>query len=118
MENEPTAGWTLPGRPKSAMVTRPGPRVSETVHALLDRGLGVTVATGSPDARLRDLAGRGLVTLAEPGVTDLEEFDVVIRDTAHLSGGDATHLAGATPGQAGSAARSSSSAAGPVPSAF
>ncbi|WP_202879703.1 uroporphyrinogen-III C-methyltransferase [Ornithinimicrobium pratense] len=89
MQTEPTAGWPLPGRPESALVTRPGPRASETVHALLDRGLRVTVATGSPDARLRDLAGRGLVALADPGATDLADFDVVIRDTAHLHGGDA-----------------------------
>lgn len=85
MNTVPTAGWSLPGRPESALITRPGPRVSETVHALLDRGLRVTVATGAPDSPLRDLAARGLVVLAAADAVDPHAFDVVLRDTAHLA---------------------------------
>lgn len=92
-----TTRWSVPGRPASALVTRPGPRVSETVQALLDQGLRVTVATGSPDARVRDLAGRRLVEVAAPGTVDHDAYDVVLRDTAHLVGDAPDHRSTASP---------------------
>ncbi len=65
----------------TVLVTRPGPRASETVHTLLDQGARVTVALApeaADDPRLRDLESRGLVRL----VTDAryDEYAVVLRD--------------------------------------
>lgn len=64
-----------------ALVREPGPRVAETVHALIAAGATVTVeaAPGSHPV-VDDLASRRLVTLATGG--DLTAFDVVIKDPA------------------------------------
>lgn len=71
----------LPGSPRTALVREPGPRVSEMVHALLDAGCTVSVASDDPGPELRDLHGRGLVALvaadAETGA------DLVVRDRTH-----------------------------------
>ncbi|GAA5160327.1 uroporphyrinogen-III C-methyltransferase [Ornithinimicrobium tianjinense] len=68
-----------------ALVTHPGPLVSETVHALLERGLEVSVATDTPDAEVRDLAGRGLVTVVPTTGAELDQVDLVVRDRAGLA---------------------------------
>ncbi|GGL27153.1 uroporphyrinogen-III C-methyltransferase [Phycicoccus endophyticus] len=67
----------------SVLVTRPGPRVAETVHALAAQGVRPVVrpdATTSDavHAQLRDLAARGLLTL-DPQA-DADGADVVVRD--------------------------------------
>ena len=64
-----------------ALVREPGPRVAETVHALLDGGATVAVeaAPGSSPV-VDDLASRRLITLVE--TPDLTAFDVVIKDPA------------------------------------
>lgn len=65
------------------LVHTPGPRIAETVHALVDQGALVTVSAGpagnsEAPAVIADLASRRLVTLeAEP---DLTAYDVVLRD--------------------------------------
>ena len=81
----PLPGWRA-AQGLRAVVTHPGPRVSETVHALLERGLGVSVATDAPDAEVRDLVGRGLVTVVPASGTDALGADLVVRDRAHLRG--------------------------------
>lgn len=67
---------------RSVLLTTPGPRAAETVHALLDAGAGVQVLTEYPDARLVDLASRGLIQLVHPGAAagNLQDYDLVIRD--------------------------------------
>lgn len=67
----------------TVLITAPGPRVAETVHALTDQGAVVTLAPTdliepTTRAALDDLSGRRLVTvdaLAAP-----EDFDLVLRD--------------------------------------
>jgi len=71
------------GASPTVLITAPGPRIAETVHALTDQGAVVTVAAsgvtnGATLAALDDLSGRRLVTvtaLAAP-----EDFDLVLRD--------------------------------------
>lgn len=65
------------------LVTRPGERVAETVHALVEQGADVTVATmGSTTAAtldvLVDLVGRRLITVTDEA--RLDDVDVVMRD--------------------------------------
>ncbi|PRY63374.1 uroporphyrin-III C-methyltransferase [Knoellia remsis] len=65
------------------LVTSPGRRIAETVHALTDQGADVAVTPmGSTDtatrATLEDLAGRQLITVL--GEVHLTDFDVVVRD--------------------------------------
>ena len=73
-----------------AVVTHPGPRVSETVHALLDQGCVVSVACEAPDAAVADLLGRGLVTLVEPDSVLVLGADLVVRDLSARQGHDGT----------------------------
>ena len=64
-----------------ALVREPGPRVAETIHALIAGGLAVTVeAAAGTNAVVDDLASRRLITLATGA--DLTAFDVVIKDPA------------------------------------
>lgn len=67
---------TRPG--PNVLLLEPGPRASEAVHVLLQEGAIVTVEAPVPDARLRDLANRGLVTLVD--AADPRDFDVSFRD--------------------------------------
>lgn len=71
------------------LVTAPGPRIAETVHALTDQGADVTVlrmeTTDEPTrAVLDDLAGRRLATVVDAAgvvdVGDVGDFDVTLRD--------------------------------------
>ncbi len=89
---------TLPGpaRP-SVLVTEPGPRVAETVHALLAQDATVWVLVPddlAPDtgALLEDLAGRGLARLVRTNPTEPAPaaYDIVIRDPQWDPGGDGT----------------------------
>ena len=69
----------LPVTTPRVLLRAPGPRVAETVHALLDAGAVVDVVSDSdPTPVLADLSARGLVRLAtEP---DLTAYDLVLRD--------------------------------------
>ncbi|KGN31925.1 uroporphyrinogen-III C-methyltransferase [Knoellia sinensis KCTC 19936] len=65
------------------LITWPGRRISETVHALTDQGADVTVVTmNTTDAAtldaLADLDGRRLITLVDE--VHITDFDVVLRD--------------------------------------
>lgn len=67
----------------SVLITAPGPRIAETVHALTDQGAVVTVAaTHTTDAATRaaldDLAGRRLVSVE--AAARMGDFDIVLRD--------------------------------------
>lgn len=67
----------------SVLITAPGPRIAETVHALTDQGAVVTVAaTHTTDAATRaaldDLAGRRLVSVK--AAARMGDFDIVLRD--------------------------------------
>lgn len=63
--------------------------VEARIHRLTGEGARVTVLCGTPDARLRDLAGRGLIGLAADA--DPLAFDLVLRDH------DRTEDAGSAP---------------------
>ncbi len=84
----------------TVLITTPGPRVAETVHALTDQGAVVTVAVTdliepTTRAALDDLSGRRLVTvdaLAAP-----KDFDLVLRDPGTRDPAELT-----PPGTAGS----------------
>jgi uroporphyrin-III C-methyltransferase len=65
------------------LITGPGPRIAETVHALTDQGADVTVVltttTDEPTrAVLADLTGRRLVTVVDE--VHVQDFEVVLRD--------------------------------------
>lgn len=67
----------------SVLITSPGPRIAETVHALTDQGAVVTVVTAehtepATQAALDDLSGRRLVTVDT--FADPDAFDLVLRD--------------------------------------
>ncbi|NHA67296.1 uroporphyrinogen-III C-methyltransferase [Phycicoccus flavus] len=67
----------------TVLVTRPGPRVAETVHGLAAQGVHPVVRPDAltPDdvlAQLHDLAGRGLLTV-DPEA-DPDAADLVVRD--------------------------------------
>ncbi len=66
----------LTGRRTRVLVRDPGPRVAETVHALIEEGARVDVEGSNPV--VADLAHRGLVTtVTEP---DYPAYDLVLRD--------------------------------------
>ena len=71
---------STPAAGARVLVHTPGPRIAETVHALLDQGAVVTVLADPVGASrtVLDLASRRLVTLdADPAVAT---YDVVVRD--------------------------------------
>lgn len=95
----------------TVLVREPGPRASETIHSLVDAGARVDVLATGPDARLADLASRGLVRVLDEA--DLTAYDVVVRDphpdaghagdaaTGSASGGGRVVLVGGGPGAPG-----------------
>lgn len=67
----------------SVLITAPGPRIAETVHALTDQGAIVTVAApahADPHTRaaLDDLTGRRLITVTDDA--HAHDVDIVLRD--------------------------------------
>ena len=64
--------------PPTVLVRDPGPRIAETVHALLDQGATVSIASREPSATVADLASRRLVTVVAEA--DPAAYDVVLRD--------------------------------------
>lgn len=67
------------------LITWPGPRVAETVHALTDQGAHVTITpmgSTTPETRavMADLEGRQLATIIDE--VHITDFDVVLRDPA------------------------------------
>ncbi|KGN36803.1 uroporphyrinogen-III C-methyltransferase [Knoellia subterranea] len=65
------------------LITWPGPRVAETVHALTDQGAHVTITpmgSTTPETRavMADLEGRQLATVIDE--VHITDFDVVLRD--------------------------------------
>ncbi|MEO7270203.1 MAG: uroporphyrinogen-III C-methyltransferase [Knoellia sp.] len=71
------------GASPSVLITTPGPRIAETVHALTDQGAVVTVAATdliepTTRAALDDLSGRRLVAVVAFAAP--EDFDLVLRD--------------------------------------
>ncbi|MGB3827954.1 MAG: uroporphyrinogen-III C-methyltransferase [Ornithinimicrobium sp.] len=96
----------VPVQAAHVLITHGGPRVSETVHALIDQGASVTLAAapGAPsltlDPRVADLLARNLVTVAvDP---DLSAYDVVLRDPhGALPAQDRAHPESSSHGTAG-----------------
>lgn len=73
--------FELPLMNPRVLVRRPGARVAETVHALLDAGARVDVlAAPGSSATLDDLAARHLAGLVE--MPDLDGYDLVLTDPA------------------------------------
>lgn len=71
--------FELPITSAQVLVRRPGARVAETVHALLDAGASVDVLAAPGDsATLDDLASRQLVRLVTQ--PDPDRYDMVLRD--------------------------------------
>lgn len=78
----------LPVKAAQVLITQGGPRVSETVHSLLDQGATVTLAINAGDTdpsppltddpRVADLLSRGLVSM--DAAPDVAAYDVVLRD--------------------------------------
>lgn len=66
----------------SVLVTSPGPRIRETLHALVEQGARVTVVDDGSAlehrAALADLRGRRLVSVVEEA--EVGDFDLVLRD--------------------------------------
>ncbi|WP_265447341.1 uroporphyrinogen-III C-methyltransferase [Flexivirga meconopsidis] len=81
--SEPSlAGLSLAGR--TVLVHSPGPRVAETVHALVSSGATVTVLLAASDPIVSDLADRRLAAVVHGSLTAqlIGEYDVVLRDGA------------------------------------
>lgn len=78
----------------TVLITAPGPRIAETVHALTDQGATVTVAAPDRDdtqtrAALDDLTGRRLITVTD--AAEVRDFDVVLRDALSSPAGVPPH---------------------------
>lgn len=81
---------TIPVERAQVLLTVPGPRASETIHALLAQGATVTVETDRPTPELSDLASRGLVRLQV--TPDYAEYDIVVRDWRTTANGGVPHV--------------------------
>lgn len=71
-------------RGRSVLVHAVGPRVAETVHALVADGARVDVVADDGNPVVVDLAARGLLTIVGPeAITDAATtYDVIVRDPA------------------------------------
>ena len=102
---------TVPGSSPAVLVRQPGPRIAETVHALLDQGAVVTILTSEPSPTVLDLVARRLVAVVRDGAPtayDPSAYDLIVRDslsdndirTSTAQGGSVV-LVGAGPGEPG-----------------